>query len=1447
MRKILILVLLSSAALTSFAWGQQTLSVTSASGFPGDLIDVSVRLSDGSNVGGVQFTLSYSTGVLSVFDSNSNGNLNEEIGVGSLVTNQTFIANANVPGQISVVIAGTTSLTAGSGSLIHVTFRVSGSASPGTVQLSLGNIAASDPIGNGIPMNGAGGSVTVLAVPNAPPTAVNDSASVQEDSSATVNVTANDSDPDGNPLTVTAVGVAAHGTTSIISASSVRYSPAANYNGSDSFTYTVSDGKGGTASAAVSVVVAAINDFPTGHNDSASTQEDKPVTITVLSNDEDPDGDPLTVTSVASPQHGTAVKNGDNSITYTPAANFSGADSFSYSLSDGNGGTSSAAVTVTVTSVNDVPTARNDSATTPEGQVVTIAVLANDADDDGDSLTVSAVGAASHGTAVKNANNTVSYTPAANFSGSDTFTYTITDGKGGTASAVVTVTVTAVTEAPVANDDLASTAEDSPVVVNVAANDTDADGDSLSVSSVTQPQHGTAVVQTASSVRYTPSANYHGSDSFTYTISDGTRTAAAQVLVTITSVNDIPVAVVDGAATLKNQAVSISVLANDSDVDGDALTVTGVTQPQHGSTAIVGGATVLYTPASNFTGSDLFSYTVGDGHSGTAGATVTVTVTATNEAPAAVGDAVSTPEDQAVVFNPVSNDLDPDGDPLSVKSVTQPAHGTVVIESPTSVRYSPAANYNGADSFAYVVKDPAGLNSQGSVAVTVTSVNDAPVAVDDESVGAPGQILTIAVLSNDSDVDGDQLSISSVSDAPHGNVVVNAAQALVYTPADDYVGSDTFSYTINDGNGGTASAVVRINPTSGSNEPPQAVADAATTLEDRPVAIQVLGNDSDPDGDILSVSSLTVPRHGSATLQPGNSVLYTPSSNYNGSDSFEYTLVDGKGGTATGQVTVTVTAVNDPPLPASDTASVEKDGSVLVSVLSNDQDPDGDVITVSQVLAPQNGTAVLQADGQILYTPSPGYVGSDSFQYEVSDGREARSATVSVQVVEQVQQTSALVFPVSIDTGASDLLDTTYVGVGLLNPGDGYEVVNLSGHTRGGRTVGEAQLAQPLPPKGQIAFLTGELEMLSPDSVSLSIQGSSGPLKGFFMVGDYQSRRMDGIGAQLEASKSLYFPIVHEGTTESTLIQLINPSAESNTWLSLELCNADGKTVRKVVAAMAPGGSFMGTLTEIFGAKAALSEGFVRATADQPVSGFEIVASRKSLTATAGRESTSTQRVVAPHFFVDAQGGTSVIRLLSAGSVSTPTTVRVYNDSGEEIAEKQITLAPGRLTVLSGEEILGLDGRKPAGLVAGSVEVETASPIPLISSLEFLGFGGRSRTTAPMIGAGYEDVVFPQVAQTGDGSIFTGLAVLNPGLTQVSVVVEAYSPEGQLVRVLSFELAPKARKVDILAGEGLFGPGYEQVRGHLRVRASGKVASFAIFGDSRGEFLSTIEGQQSFH
>ena len=480
-------------------------------------------------------------------------------------------------------------------------------------------------------------TVTVTVNPSGTVDPQDDTATVDEDAEVDIPVLANDVADDA--LTVESVTQGTNGAVVINANSTVKYTPTANFHGEDSFSYTVNNGKGGTASANVTVTVNSVNDDPTAADDAASVSKNSAATaIDVLANDGiDPDTDEtLSISDVSDPANGTAsIADGGAGLNYQPDADYVGADSFTYTISDGNGGTATATVNVTVTDVsNNDPVADDDSATVAEDGEVDIAVLDGDTDADDDALTVESVTQGANGAVSINADGTVKYIPTANFNGEDTFSYSVSDGKGGTDSAAVMVTVSSVNDNPTAVDDTATVKEGTDAtVIDVLANDgiaPDTD-ETLTITETSDPAYGTvSIAEGGASLSYQPDADYAGGDTFTYTVSDGNGgTATATVTITVDSVNTKPVAVGDTYSTDVDTPLLVAapgVLANDSDDDGDAMTVNLVTNPTHGSLMLYPDGSFTYAPEAGYAGPDSFEYSVSDGKVNSDTAVVGLTV-----------------------------------------------------------------------------------------------------------------------------------------------------------------------------------------------------------------------------------------------------------------------------------------------------------------------------------------------------------------------------------------------------------------------------------------------------------------------------------------------------------------------------------------------------------------------------------------------------------------------------------------------------------------------------------------------------------------------------------------------------------------------------------------------------------------------------------------------------
>lgn len=639
------------------------------------------------------------------------------------------------------------------------------------------------------------------------PIARDDVATTVEESSVDIPLLAND-DPGEGPATVEYTFALVGGSASVNTLTGVAtFHPNANFNGVGGFSYRIKDSNNAVSDGQVTITVSPVNDAPTAVNDSVSLDEDSSFTFAPLANDLDVDGDTLTLTSVSQGLHGSVTFD-STSITYVPEADFQGSDSLTYTLSDGNGGDATATISLTVTEVNDTPLALDDVLVVAEDAAATsIAVLANDTDLDGDSLAVTGVSSPQNGTA-SFTGGAVFYSPSAHFHGSDTFTYDLSDGRGGTASATVSITVNAVNDPPLAENDTFSVNEDGSAAFAVLGNDSDVDGDTLVITSVSQGLHG-SVVFDSTSITYEPVANFQGSDSFTYSMSDGNGgNATATVSVTVTEVNDAPSAANDVLVVAEDAAATmLAVLANDSDPDGDSLVITGVSSPLNGTASFTASA-VFYTPNANYNGPDSFTYNLSDGRGGTASATVSITVTAVNDAPVAVGDNLVLAEDTAATIDVRANDSDVETPAaLSVIGVSPAAHGSLSLNGGL-VTYTPVPGFFGPDSFSYTLSDPQGATSSATVMVTVTSVNDVPVAQNDSATTSEsGSGVVLAVLDNDSDADGDSLTVTQVGAAQFGVATRNADNTISYVPAANFTGTDTFTYTVSDGNASSTATV----------------------------------------------------------------------------------------------------------------------------------------------------------------------------------------------------------------------------------------------------------------------------------------------------------------------------------------------------------------------------------------------------------------------------------------------------------------------------------------------------------------------------------------------------------------------------------------------------------------------------------------------------------------
>ena len=899
-----------------------------------------------------------------------------------------------------------------------------------------------------------------------------DTAPVAQDASAGVRpgtprtLTLPATDVDGTPLTYSIVSQPASGTLGTINGAKVTYTPSAGYTGPDSFTFKASDGVLDSNVATVSLTV--IGDrAPVAVGASVHAKPGLPLNLTLGATDAD--ADLLTFAPVSRPVHGTLTIGVDGAATYTSDAGYSGPDSFTWKANDGELDSNIAAVSIDV-QPNRAPVASDATSGVKIDEPRTLHLQATDADHD--PLTYTVVAGPTHGTLGTIApNGTVVYTPNAGYSGSDSFNWKVNDGivDSNTATQAITVAANA---PPVAADVSFGLAADRTKMVTLSA--TDADGDPLTYSVVTGPAHGTLGAVNGNKVLYTPNATFTGTESFTYKANDGAADSnIATVHVTVTApANNAPTLAADTITTPEDTAAIVDLTANDSDLDGDSIHVVSLSNPAHGAAILQPDGTVKYQPLPNYNGPDSFSYRACDNGvtNGTpdprcSSGAVTVVVTPVNDAPSANLDAVSLAEGSTQLFDAVANDTpgpsDEIGQHLALSALSPAQHGAATLEN-GQIRYTPAPSYNGPDNFTYTVCDDGTTNglldplcSTGTVQVTVWEVNDPPVPQPDNATLAEDSSTLVNVLRNDANGpanESDQhLSVQSVGAPAHGAASVDPLTGQVlYQPAPDYNGPDSFAYTACDD--GTTHGAPDPKCATGTvtvtvwavNDPPAAANDAVTTLEDTQLTLDPRGNDTPgPANEAdqhLNLTTLQQPQHGTASILGGLAV-YTPAADYNGPDSFTYSVCD-DGTTngnpdpqcATATVNVTVAPVNDPPVPAPDSASLAEDSTLLVDVVANDSpgppDEATQSLTLQSVGTPAHGTASV-SHGKLLYIPSRDSNGPDSVTYTVCDNGTTNglpdpmcaTGTLNLSVTEANDPPQATNDELSVPVGGAGTVD----------------------------------------------------------------------------------------------------------------------------------------------------------------------------------------------------------------------------------------------------------------------------------------------------------------------------------------------------------------------------------------------------------------------------------------
>ena len=969
---------------------------------------------------------------------------------------------------------------------------------------------------------------------NTPPIATDDpDLGVRPGQSVTLDVLANDSDPDGDVLTANVVKAPAFGSVwHSRGGQALRFDVPADATGSTSFDYEASDGLAvDAATATVRIVGPEENTAPAQRRDPGlEVGAQAEAEINILPHWADAESDRFFLSAVSSVPGLEVRFREEGTISVRDTGHGAGSVALTVTVADQFGASGQGKLTVTVREPGNLPPQANaDFYVGRVNEPVLIQPLANDQDANNDTLTLVGASAVPEGASLTPDLDTGTLSFTATLPGAHAFTYTVTDGPSQSVG-VVRVDVAAADKnaVPVAEDDVALLPAGGQVLVEPLSNDTEPSGGVLVVQSYDLPENSPLQVTLVDRhlLRISSHTPLREPTSFTYTVANGTQTAQAKVFVVPSAAQDDtlpPEVQPDRGRVRAGDIGSVEVLGNDRSPAGLTLRVDPELEhsvdPAVGTPFVTGN--LVRFEAGDQPGYAHVSYTVRDTNGNSNSSTVTFEVVAKDAAN-------STPRPHPLTAWAVSGQtvripvptagIDPDGDSVVLTGIESPPQKGTAALGVDWIEYTPAPNQSGTDVFTYIVEDRLGKQATARVRVGIAqpaTTNQPPLAVPDTVLVRPGRVLTVPVLANDLDPDGDELVVvNEEMETSDPGLAPQALESGVVVNSPEQPGSYVFSYQVSDGRGGTSVGSVTLNVME--DAPPQApearddvVAVADLPLDGSPVEIDVLANDNDPDGDrdLLVLETAT-----EGVTVEGNKLIVKPTEQR---QLFTYTITDQDDLTGTAVVSVPGLVRERPvvdetkvPIKLRGGEELALDLRELVKVREGRTPRIAEASSVKASIG-SDGAPVVKDDHTILYRALTTHVGPASISVKVADGQlEDRSTvtaslTIPLMVVPAVNQPPRLTpTPLTIESGGEPVaVDLTQM---VDDPDQAdpstfrYDVTHsaegVTARLEGTRLLVSAGMDRPKGPAGSIGIAVDDGSGVVSTELPVTITASRRPL-----------------------------------------------------------------------------------------------------------------------------------------------------------------------------------------------------------------------------------------------------------------------------------------------------------------------------------------------------------------